>query len=129
MSLVIAKTRQLYKKVFFIEFLSILIIGLIFKFFQPEQFVSFLLGCFIALLPQICFIGYNVFLKNYGSVKDNLKEFYIAGIFKFLLTIFLFIFVFYLFEIQPAGLFTGYIITIFLNNLLPLSLNLKRQSM
>lgn len=125
MSLVFANTRSLYKKAFMLECFFIMLASLLVKCFFSEQFISFVIGSFIAFIPQIAFIVYALYVKHQAPITHKAKVLYQSEGIKLALTIILFVFSFSLLQLKPLGLFVGYFIFIILNNLLPALLNLK----
>ncbi|WP_044469506.1 ATP synthase subunit I [Mannheimia massilioguelmaensis] len=125
MSSVFIQTKNVYKKTFLIEFFFIFIGTWITYFCFTDQVFSFLFGALIAVLPQIAFIGYALYLKGNQPVENKVKVLYQSEVLKLVLTVILFIIAFYFFALKSMALFLGYFIFIVLNNLLPALLNSK----
>ncbi|MDU8924969.1 ATP synthase subunit I [Pasteurellaceae bacterium LIM206] len=125
MSLVLANARKVYKKAFATEVMLLLISSVFVYVFFYEQISSFLLGALIALLPQISFIGYALYVKHNEPIENKAKVLYQSEGLKLVLTVGFFGLVFVCFTPKPAGLFLGYFLFIVLNNLLPALLNIK----
>ncbi|MBE2896822.1 hypothetical protein HPC38_08055 [Pasteurellaceae bacterium HPA106] len=122
MSTVMAKSQQLYKKVLFITLL--LILGLTALLWGFEfQSGSFLLGCAIAWLAQVAFVVFLFARQQTLLLNAKVKALYQAQGLKFGVTVVLFIVVLRTVNIHAGAFFSGYLLVVLFNGLLPFLLS------
>ena len=118
MSKVLTEAKNRYQKAMIIESVCLVVFGLLVALWQGESAVDFSLGFISAFVP-FCAFAYIVFFHK-QDFSTKLKAFYLAEVVKFLFTILLVITFFKWFEITNFLLFfSGFMVALILNNLLP----------
>lgn len=124
MSAVLQQTKDLYKKVIFIEIIALVSFFLLFVFNGIAQAVSFFLGGLASFLP-FCIFVYWIFFHKHQN-QNKIGSFYRGEGLKWLATIILIVLSFKGYAtLHIVSFFGGYFLFLVLNSILPIVL--KRQ--
>lgn len=116
MSRIIQQAKTKYNYALSSEIIVLILITGIFAISQNG--ISFALGALAIFLPHCIFV-WLVFFSKKQQISQKMTALYRGEVVKFLLTIGLTVSAFKLFSINILAFFTGYFLTIILNNLFP----------
>lgn len=114
---VIKKNWLIYRKSLMIELFFFVFLSFWFFLLKNDYFFSMITGFIVAYLPFAIFSIFFLTTKNPQSL--SLNKLYLGELFKFGLTILLFIYIFSNFSLKFWCFFSVYGLTIFLNVFLP----------
>ncbi|MBE2894647.1 ATP synthase subunit I [Spirabiliibacterium falconis] len=123
MSAIMVKSQQLYRKVLTITLLLALGITALLWLLNKEWSVSFALGSIIAWFAQVAFAIFLFIRQRSLVLNEKVKALYQAQGIKFGLTIVLFVIVLRTVHIHAGSFFSGYLILILFNGVLPFLLS------
>ena len=122
MSVVITKSKKIYRTALLLEFLFLSVILLLFILKQDRTVFSFILGALSSFIPHCVFV-YWVFFRQIKLYPIKLGVFYKGEILKWLIAISLISVVLVCYDdINAIVFFSGYFLLLLLNNLLPMLL-------
>ena len=122
MSVVITKSKKIYRTALLLEFLFLSVILLLFILRQDRTVFSFILGAVSSFIPHCVFV-YWVFFRQIKLHPIKLGVFYKGEILKWLIAISLISVILVCYDdINAIVFFSGYFLLLLLNNLLPMLL-------
>ncbi len=122
MSAVIKRSKKIYRAALLFETIFLLMTAILLTIWHKVWAVSFTLGAVSSFIPY-CFFVYWIFFRKTGYQPGKLAAFYQGEIFKWIITIGLISAVFWFCtELNITAFFTGYFLSLLLNNLLPMCL-------
>lgn len=127
MSAVIHQTKEHYIKSFIFQSILMIFICFFVFFWKKSIAIDFFIGMLVGYLPHILLVFWVFFRRNL-EIQQKLNALYYGEGIKWLTTILLMVLSFRLkINLNIISFFTGYILLIILNNLVPFLLSLMKK--